>query len=179
MITSRKIQFVWDKYLKFSTIIGFIVWLFLGGWIFEKFFEIFSKNPELRAPCCLIFGFWVFVIVQILRYSPRYLVVDREGVTLKTWLRSVRIDRHEILVCRPLHYRELRHGVGMMSSRGLGGEVGIYKNDELGRHYRYITSREDLLYIETREHKYIISCAEMDWVVELASKEWLLDGTQK
>ena len=120
----------WSSSLTFWTVILSIVILCGIGWLI-------LKHPEVKT--YIIVAILLFVVCLILPIfsSPRKVQVSDENITVKMVVFSYSIPVNEIEKVEP--YEPSNGGIRVCGIGGFFGNIGWFKNEQLGKYLAFIT----------------------------------------
>ena len=103
----------------------------------------------------VVFSLVSITMLVCLAYSPIYVEVTEDCLTIKRVFGSVIILRKDIELIRP-YTSPL--GIRKFGSGGFLGFLGWFSNSELGNFLSYSTDEKSQILIVTKQRKYLISC---------------------
>jgi hypothetical protein len=106
------------------------------------------------------FSFWLAVVFTLIFLwyivkIPMYTYVDEDVIRVQQLVGDLTFRRSEVSV-RRLTPRELDAMVRTSGSGGMGGYIGFFQNQYLGRFYMLALSRKDLALVTTQEGKFFV-----------------------
>jgi hypothetical protein len=107
------------------------------------------------------FSYWLPVIVTLIfswvfAKMPLYTYLDEDTIRVKQVVGEVTFRRSEVTLHR-LTNRDFDGLIRSFGSGGLGGYIGYFQNQRLGRFFMLAVSRTDLALVSTLEGKqYVI-----------------------
>lgn len=117
---------------------------------------------------------WILLILSAVFaacYTPRYVKIDNEAVTIKKLYGKVLIPLAGITAVESVSSDMIRGSIRNFGSGGFFGYLGNFRNTHLGTYTIYATDRKQLVLIITEKKKFVISCADPDKFAEVVQSK--------
>ncbi|MCC8088364.1 MAG: PH domain-containing protein [Rikenellaceae bacterium] len=159
----EKFKAGWSNQVRIMTIVmGIILLLCLVSFGSRAYLNPTNYNVIF---CSILTVLILAFAIGCIIYSPRYLTVDKNNITIKKLSGKITIPVNEITTI------ERRTNLGFDSKKfgsgGFFGYNGYFVNDAVGRYTGYVTDQHKIFWVITPRKKYTLSCDDPDRFVSL------------
>lgn len=120
-------------------------------------------HPEDAVYYAIVIAIMAFTILYVYLISPKSIELNDTSLIMHKVAGKIIIPLEDIKEIRPYDQSGLR----LFGSGGLFGSIGLFTNNDIGRHYEYVGDfSEAFLVVLNSGKKYVFSCENSDKVIE-------------
>lgn len=120
-------------------------------------------HPEDAVYYAIVIAIMAFTILYVYLISPKSIELNDTSLIMHKVVGKIIIPLEDIKEIRPYDQSGLR----LFGSGGLFGSIGLFTNNDIGRHYEYVGDfSEAFLVVLNSGNKYVFSCENSDKVIE-------------
>ncbi len=120
-------------------------------------------HPEDTVYYAVVIAIMAFTILYVYLISPKAIELNDTSLIMHKVVGKIIIPLEDIKEIRPYDQSGLR----LFGSGGLFGSIGLFTNNDIGRHYEYVGDfSEAFLVVLNSGKKYVFSCENSDKVIE-------------